>query len=161
TFLKRTDLNQDAASRMGIGAQIANNSAAIVALLSIQKAELKPFPRSLAKPRSHELCGKLLLPLQAPKVFVTQPNGQVERVAPAPGGPGRLLGGDWFPRRGPFVGGGHGAGGGRPGGGELVPGGGGPPRLARGVDADVGAEDTRRSQASDPGANQLASLGRS
>jgi len=102
TFLKRTDLNQDAASRMGIGAQIANNSAAIVALLSIQKAELKPFPRSLAKPRSHELCGKLLLPLQAPKVFVTQPNGQVERVALAQDGPDGFCARIGFPVRGRY-----------------------------------------------------------
>ena len=82
SFFKRTDLNRDAASRMGIGAALANGSGAIVALLSVQKAELKPFPRFFAKPRSADLCGKLLSPLTTPKVFVTQPNGEVERVLP-------------------------------------------------------------------------------
>ena len=102
TFLKRTDLNQEPASRMGIGAQIANNSAAIVALLSVQKAELKRFPRSLAKPRSEELCGKLLPPLQAPKVFVTQPNGQVERIALAQNGADGFCARIRFPVRGRY-----------------------------------------------------------
>jgi uncharacterized protein YkwD len=81
SFLKRTDLNEEAASRMGIGAALANGSGAIVALLSVQKAELKPFPRSFAKASSADLCGKLLGALATPKVFVTQPNGQVERVS--------------------------------------------------------------------------------
>ena len=102
TFLKRTDLNQDPATRMGIGAQIANNSAAIVALLSVQKAELKRFPRSVAKPRSEELCGKLLPPLQAPKVFVTQPNGQVERIAVVQNGVDGFCAPIRFPVRGRY-----------------------------------------------------------
>jgi uncharacterized protein YkwD len=82
SFLKRSDLNEEAASRMGIGAALANGRGAIVALLSVQKAELKPFPRSFAKPRTADLCGKLLTPLTTPKVFVTQPSGEVDRVLP-------------------------------------------------------------------------------
>lgn len=81
SFLKRTDLNEEAASGMGIGAALANGTGAIVALLSVQKADLKPFARSFAKAGSADLCGQLLGALTTPKVFVTQPNGQVDRVS--------------------------------------------------------------------------------
>ncbi len=102
SFLKRTDLNQDAASRMGIGAALANGKGAIVALLSVQKAELKPFPRSFAKPRSADLCGKLLSPLTTPKVFVTQPNGEVERVLPFKDSADGFCARIRFPKRGHY-----------------------------------------------------------
>ncbi len=80
SFLARTDANDEAASKMGVGASIQGDRAALVALLATRKVSLKPFPRA-AKPRSsHQLCGELVEPFRSADVFVTRPDGQVDKI---------------------------------------------------------------------------------
>jgi uncharacterized protein YkwD len=80
SFLARTDAGQEHASRMGIGASIRGDSAALVALLVTRKVNLRPFPRLVKPGASPQLCGQLLAQLHAADVFVTRPNGEVEKV---------------------------------------------------------------------------------
>jgi len=80
SFLARTDAKEEAASKMGVGASIQGDRAALVALLATRKVSLKPFPRT-AKPRSaHQLCGQLVEPFRSADVFVTRPDGQVDKI---------------------------------------------------------------------------------
>jgi len=80
SFLSRTDAKDEAASKMGVGASIQGDRAALVALLATRKVSLKPFPRA-AKPRSaHQLCGELVEPFSSADVYVTRPDGQVDKI---------------------------------------------------------------------------------
>jgi len=80
SFLARTDAKEEAASKRGVGASIQGDRAALVALLATRKVSLKPFPRA-AKPRSaHQLCGQLVEPFRSADVFVTRPDGQVDKI---------------------------------------------------------------------------------
>jgi len=81
SFLARTDAKDEAASRMGVGAFIEGDRAALVALLATRKVSLKPFPRA-AKPRSaHQLCGELVEPFRSADVYVTRPDGKVDKIS--------------------------------------------------------------------------------
>lgn len=80
SFLSRTDANQEPASSMGVGAWIRGDSAALVALLAMRKVSLKPFPRFPKPNSSPQLCGQLTASLHAADVFVTRPNGEVDKI---------------------------------------------------------------------------------
>jgi uncharacterized protein YkwD len=80
TLQGRKDLNQEPTSHMGVGAAVDGARAAIVVLLADRKATLQRFPRTLEKAgTTQSLCGELLPPLRQPELYVTQPDGRVER----------------------------------------------------------------------------------
>ena len=78
-FRRRTDLGTDPASHAGLAVVGTPDQAVIALVLAERKAELRPFPRRLKLPGTHELCGELLAPLGAPEVFVTLPTGRVDK----------------------------------------------------------------------------------
>ena len=80
-FLKRRDLNQEPASRMGVGSSMTGEQTAIVALLVQRRVELKPFHRAFPRSGSSaDLCGDLLPPLRSASIFVTRPDGTVDKI---------------------------------------------------------------------------------
>ncbi|MFE8599485.1 CAP domain-containing protein [Archangium violaceum] len=80
TLLDRKDLNQEPASHVGVGVAVDGERAAIVVLLAERKATLQRFPRALDKPGTGQsLCGQLEPPLRGSEVYVTLPDGRVER----------------------------------------------------------------------------------
>jgi uncharacterized protein YkwD len=93
TFLARGDFNTERASHFGVGVAVAGERAALLLLLADRKAELRPFPRVLAggEQASAMLCGDLVAPLRQPELYVTRPDGEVDRVPvirPGRGGQG-------------------------------------------------------------------------
>ncbi|MFP2902311.1 CAP domain-containing protein [Corallococcus sp. 4LFB] len=82
TFLARTDFNDERVSHYGVGIAFLGERAALVLLTADRKAEVLPFPRTLAKAGTEKrVCGRLVPPLRSPQVFVTRPDGEVEAVA--------------------------------------------------------------------------------
>ncbi len=81
TLMDRKDLNEEPATHMGVGAAVEGERASLVVLLADRKASLKPFPRTFDKPGGQSLCGELARPLRWPEVYVTLPDGRVERPA--------------------------------------------------------------------------------
>jgi uncharacterized protein YkwD len=80
TLLDRKDFNQEPASHVGVGVAVDGERAAIVVLLAQRKATLQRFPRSFDKPGGGQsLCGELVPPLRWTEVYVTRPDGSVER----------------------------------------------------------------------------------
>ncbi|MGO9828915.1 MAG: CAP domain-containing protein [Myxococcaceae bacterium] len=78
-FERRTDLGIDPASHAGVAVVGDPDHGVIALVLADRKAELRPFPRKLKLPGVHELCGELWPPLGTPEVFVTLPNGSVQK----------------------------------------------------------------------------------
>ena len=87
SFLARTDASHEPASRMGIGAAIRGESGALVALLATRKVTLKSFPRLVKPGNSPRLCGELSGSFRAADVFVTLPNGDVDKPTVSLEGP--------------------------------------------------------------------------
>ncbi len=82
TFLARRDFNNERVSHFGVGIAFLGERAALVLLTVDRKAEVLPFPRSIAKVGTEKrVCGQLVSPLRSPQVFVTRPDGEVEGVA--------------------------------------------------------------------------------
>ncbi|SES80734.1 CAP domain-containing protein [Stigmatella erecta] len=82
TFLARKDFSAEPATHFGVGVATAGERASLVMLLTERKAELQRFPRALPRAGGAQtLCGELVPPLNAAEVFVTLPEGSVERVA--------------------------------------------------------------------------------
>ncbi|WP_199745879.1 CAP domain-containing protein [Corallococcus sp. AB030] len=82
TFLARTDFNDERVSHFGVGVAFLGERAALVLLVADRKAEVLPFPRTIAKAGTEKrVCGRLVPPLLSPQVFVTRPDGEVEAVA--------------------------------------------------------------------------------
>lgn len=80
TLLARKDLNQEPATHLGVGAAVEGERAAMVLLLAERKATLQRFPRTFDKAGSGQvLCGQLESPLRWSEIYVTQPDGRVER----------------------------------------------------------------------------------
>jgi uncharacterized protein YkwD len=80
TLLDRKDLNQEPASHVGVGVAVDGERAALVVLLAERKATLQRFPRTFDKPATGQsLCGQLEQPLRWSEVYVTLPDGRVER----------------------------------------------------------------------------------
>ncbi len=78
-FQRRTDLGIDPASHAGLAVVGEPDHGVIALVLADRKAELRPFPRRLRLPGTHELCGELWAPLAQAEVFVTLPTGRVEK----------------------------------------------------------------------------------
>jgi uncharacterized protein YkwD len=88
-FQRRNDLGVDPASHAGLAVVGEPEHGVIALVLADRRAELRPFPRKLKAPGTHELCGELWPPLAQPEVFVTLPTGRVEkevRVKDTPSG---------------------------------------------------------------------------
>jgi uncharacterized protein YkwD len=81
TFLARTDFNAERATHFGVGVAFLGERAALVMLVADRRAEVLPFPRTLAKAGTEKrMCGRLVPPLRGPQVFITRPDGEVESV---------------------------------------------------------------------------------
>ncbi|WP_372241152.1 CAP domain-containing protein [Corallococcus terminator] len=81
TFLARADFNEERASHYGVGVAFLGERAALVLLIADRKAEILPFPRTLATAKTERtVCGRLVSPLRSPEVFITRPDGEVEGV---------------------------------------------------------------------------------
>ncbi|HEX8824855.1 MAG TPA: CAP domain-containing protein [Archangium sp.] len=81
-LLARKDFNQDPASHTGVGVVVEGERASIVVLLAERKATLQRFPRTFEKAGlGQSLCGELVPPLRWSEVYVTRPDGTVERPA--------------------------------------------------------------------------------
>jgi uncharacterized protein YkwD len=81
TFLARQDFNSEPATHFGVGVVTAGERAALLLLLADRKANLIHFPRYFSRaPATQVLCGELETPLRSAEVYVTQPDGDVERV---------------------------------------------------------------------------------
>lgn len=81
TFLARKDFSAEPASHFGVGIVTAGERASLVLLLTERKAELQRFPRNFPRPGATQvLCGELVAPLRGADVYVTLPDGNVERV---------------------------------------------------------------------------------
>ena len=78
-FQRRNDLGLDPASHAGLAVVGEPDHGVIALVLADRRAELRPFPRKLKAPGTHELCGELWPPLGQPEVFVTLPTGRVEK----------------------------------------------------------------------------------
>jgi uncharacterized protein YkwD len=77
---KRHDLDEAAASHLGVGAATRGDASAVVILLSQRRAKLEPFGRRYDRPvPPRTLCGTLESPLALPEVYVTVPSGTVEK----------------------------------------------------------------------------------
>lgn len=79
-FQRRTDLGIDPASHAGLAVVGEPDHGVIALVLADRKSELRPFPRRLRLPGTHELCGELWPPLAQADVFVTVPAGRVEKT---------------------------------------------------------------------------------
>lgn len=81
TLQAREDLSREPASHLGVGVAVEEERAALVVLQAQRKARLQAFPRLLPRaPVSRTLCGELMPSLQRAELFVTLPQGRVERV---------------------------------------------------------------------------------
>ena len=82
TLLARKDLNQEPASHTGVGVAEEGERVSIVVLLAERKATLQRFPRTFEKHgNGQSLCGELTSPLRWAEVYVTRPDGSVDRPA--------------------------------------------------------------------------------
>ena len=80
TFRARKDVGSEPGTHVGVGAAVRGERASLVVLVAERKATLAPFKRSLPRPGgSHTLCGQLVAPLHSAELYVTQPDGTVER----------------------------------------------------------------------------------
>ncbi len=81
TFLARKDFNTAPASHFGVGVVTAGERAALFLLLADRKATLQRFPRNFPRAGATQvLCGELTPPLTGADVYVSVPDGNVERV---------------------------------------------------------------------------------
>jgi uncharacterized protein YkwD len=78
---KRKDLASDPATHVGVGVAVKGHTAALVVLLSHRKMTLQPFARAFDAPTSPQaLCGRLEVPYAHPELFVTLPDGKVQKL---------------------------------------------------------------------------------
>lgn len=81
TFLARQDFNTAPATHFGVGVVTAGERAALFLLLADRKANLQRFPRNFPRAGAAQmLCGELVAPLTRADVYVTLPDGNVDRV---------------------------------------------------------------------------------
>lgn len=79
-LLRHPGLTNEAATHLGLATAQEGTSTALVALLSVRKAALDPFPRHLSGTGSRKLCGRLEDGLSHAEVVVTRPAGHVDRI---------------------------------------------------------------------------------
>ncbi len=100
-FTKRTDYNEEPATHVGVGAIQVGKLAVVVALLSERKAGLDDFPRRLDRASFNQrLCGELKAALRSAELYITRPNGAVDRLAASAQRGGRFCSTLAFPTSG-------------------------------------------------------------
>ncbi|MFT3708932.1 MAG: CAP domain-containing protein [Archangium sp.] len=98
--LGKQDLGSEPSTHVGIGFAEGKERSAIIVLLARRRIELSSFPRSFVKPgATQKLCGTLQEPLTSAELFVTRPEGSVERLAMKGTGEDRCVNVE-FPTRG-------------------------------------------------------------
>ncbi|MFO0596330.1 MAG: CAP domain-containing protein [Myxococcaceae bacterium] len=79
--LGKQDLAAEPSTHVGLGFAEGKERSAVIVILARRRLELEPFPRALTKPASGQrLCGTLNAPLTSAELFVTRPDGSVERL---------------------------------------------------------------------------------
>lgn len=79
--LAKQDLGTEPTSHVGLGFAEGKERSAVIVLLSKRRIELAPFPRGFSKTvTSQKVCGTLVSPLTNAELFVTRPEGSVERL---------------------------------------------------------------------------------
>ena len=79
--LKKQDLGAEPTTHVGVGLAVGPERSAVIILLARRRIELLPFPRAHPKPvTGQRLCGKLADGLQTAELFVTRPQGAVDRM---------------------------------------------------------------------------------
>jgi uncharacterized protein YkwD len=79
--LAKQDLAAEPSSHVGLGFATGAERSAIIILLARRRVELTPLPRRFARPSAgQQLCGSLAAPLTSAELFVTRPEGAVERL---------------------------------------------------------------------------------
>lgn len=102
-FEARTDLAQEPASHVGIGALRRGDLAALAVLLVQRKVDLAPFPRTVRPGGTGRLCGALRGELTGPEVYVTRPDGGVARLGASVGPEGMPCAAIPFPAPGRYT----------------------------------------------------------
>jgi uncharacterized protein YkwD len=78
----RSDLNEEPATHVGIAVATRGDRSAVAVMLTQRRAELSSFPRRFERaPAVQTLCGTLGAGLGKPAVYVTRPDGGVDRVS--------------------------------------------------------------------------------
>jgi uncharacterized protein YkwD len=79
--LAKQDLGAEPSSHVGVGLALGPERSAVILLLARRRIELLPFPRAHAKAVSDQkLCGTLAEGLSTAELFITRPQGAVERL---------------------------------------------------------------------------------
>ncbi|MBL8916266.1 MAG: CAP domain-containing protein [Archangium sp.] len=79
--LAKQDLGSEPSSHVGLGFAEGKERSAVIILLAKRRIELEAFPRGFAKTVSGQrVCGTLVAPLTTAELFVTRPEGSVERL---------------------------------------------------------------------------------
>lgn len=86
--LQKQDLGSEPTTHVGVGLAVGPERSAAIILLARRRIELAPFPRAFPKPvLSQRLCGVLAEGLDSAELFITRPQGAVERIPmPVPSG---------------------------------------------------------------------------
>lgn len=79
--LKKQDLGKEPTTHVGVGLAVGPERSALIVLLAQRRIELSPFHRTHPKPvGAQKLCGRLMDELDSAEVFITRPQGVVERL---------------------------------------------------------------------------------
>jgi uncharacterized protein YkwD len=79
--LKKQDLGAEPSTHVGVGLAVGPERSAVIILLARRRIELGPLPRAFPRPVSGQrLCGVLAAGLDSAELFVTRPQGAVERI---------------------------------------------------------------------------------
>lgn len=85
--LAKADLGDEPTTHLGLGLISGPERSVLVALLGGRRVTLAPFPRSAPAPqKARRLCGTLAEGLTSAELFVTRPDGAVERAPLQPDG---------------------------------------------------------------------------
>ena len=88
--LKKQDLGAEPSTHVGVGLAVGPERSAVIILLARRRIELSAFPRAHPRPISGQrLCGVLASGLETAELFVTRPQGAVERITMPPAGDAR------------------------------------------------------------------------
>lgn len=80
--LARQDLGSEPSTHVGLGFAPGKERSALIVLLARRRAELTPFPRAFKQPvKDQRVCATLVAPLTTAELFITRPEGAVERLA--------------------------------------------------------------------------------
>lgn len=98
---RRADLPDEPASHYGVGLATEGERAALVLLTARRIVTLERFPRVFSSPgETQTLCGRLAPGWKTPELFITRPDGTVEKQPPSRVAGGRFCAHLTFPREG-------------------------------------------------------------